>query len=48
MHATNINMFKNRLDKVWADQPIKFNPEIDYVLNTPETTNINELNIEAL
>ena len=48
VHATNINMFKNRLDKVWANQPIKFNPEIDYVFNTPETTNINEPNIEAL
>ena len=36
--ADNVNIFKNRLDKHWADLPLRF----DYLAGTPTRLNINK------
>ena len=28
--AQSVNAFENRLDEVWADHPMKYNPDIEY------------------
>ena len=55
--APSVNAFENRLDKLWADHPMKYNPDIEYnpYVANPGTGNRRlatvqsdeELNIEA-